>query len=182
MVFQTGSVSVPYTLPPQGLSRADVSRVGAKAANLGELARAGFPVPDGYAVTTQAFDRFVTFNGLVAAQTPEELLAAEMPFEVEDALRSVSSNFPDTLLAMRSSGVAEDLEGASFAGQYETILGVSGHEALVMLFDNVGPRRSAPASRPANTAKWTRARPAWPCWCSISSPRMPLAWPSAPTV
>ncbi len=131
MNLQSTSVNVPYVLPLQDLTRADVSRVGAKAANLGELAGAGFPVPDGFAVTTQAFDLFVELNRLDETQTPEKVLTAEMPLEVEDALRAVSRDLDATLLAVRSSGVAEDLEGASFAGQYETILGVQGYEALV---------------------------------------------------
>lgn len=131
MNLPTTSVNVPYVLPLQGLTRADVDRVGAKAANLGELARAGFPVPDGFAVTTAAFDRFVNLNGLDESHIPEKVLAAEMPPDVELALRAVSRNLDATLLAVRSSGVAEDLEGASFAGQYETILGVHGHQALI---------------------------------------------------
>jgi len=131
MNLETLSVNVPYVLPLQDVKRADVSRVGAKAANLGELARAGFPVPDGFAVTTEAFDHFVRLNELDESQTPEKVLAAEMPPEVEEALRAVSRNLDGTSLAVRSSGVAEDLEGASFAGQYETILDVRGYEALV---------------------------------------------------
>jgi len=131
MNLQSKTANVVFVLPLQGLTRADVSRVGAKAANLGELAGAGFPVPNGFAVTTEAFDHFVRLNGLDETQTPEKVLSAEMPLEVEDALRAVSRNLDATLLAVRSSGVAEDLEGASFAGQYETILGVDGHEALV---------------------------------------------------
>jgi pyruvate,water dikinase len=122
---------VLYVLPLQDLTRAHVSRVGAKAANLGELARAGFPVPDGFALTTAAFDHFVKLNRLDESQTPENVLTAEMPPEVAEALRAISRTLDGSLLAVRSSGVAEDLEGASFAGQYETILGVHGHEALL---------------------------------------------------
>ena len=131
MNLQTISVNVPYVVPLQDLRRANVNRVGAKAANLGELARAGFPVPDGFALTTEAFDHFVKFNRLDESQTPEKVLEAEMPPEVKEALRAASRNLDGILLAVRSSGVAEDLEGASFAGQYETILGVHGYEALV---------------------------------------------------
>jgi phosphohistidine swiveling domain-containing protein len=128
---QPRSVNGSYVLPLQDLTRADVSRVGAKAANLGELARAGFPVPDGFALTAQAFDQFVALNHLGETQAPEAVLRAEMPPDVRAALRAAAENFDGTLLAVRSSGVAEDLEGASFAGQYETILGVRGAEALV---------------------------------------------------
>ena len=131
MDLQNISINVPYLMPLQELTHADVSRVGAKAANLGELARAGFPVPDGFALTTQAFDYFVERNGLNESQTPEQALTAKMPPEVEDALRAVSRELDGKLLAVRSSGLAEDLEGASFAGQYESILGVRGYDALV---------------------------------------------------
>lgn len=131
MKLQTTSINVPYVLSLQGLRRADVSRVGAKAANLGELAGAGFPVPDGFVLTTEAFDLFVKLNRLDETQTPEKVLMAAMPLAVAEALRAVSRNLDGRLLAVRSSGLAEDLEGASFAGQYETILGVHGYEALV---------------------------------------------------
>ena len=46
------------------LTRGEISRAGAKAANLGELAGAGFPVPNGFVVTTDAFNRFLTVNNL----------------------------------------------------------------------------------------------------------------------
>lgn len=54
----------------------------------------------------------------------------EMPAELEDALREASQKLDGRPLAVRSSGLAEDLEGASFAGQYETILGARGYEEL----------------------------------------------------
>jgi hypothetical protein len=52
MSLEAISVDVKYVLPLQDLTHADVSHVGAKAANLGELAGAGFPVPEGFALTT----------------------------------------------------------------------------------------------------------------------------------
>ena len=131
MNSQTESTSVPYIVPLHDVTRADTSRVGAKAANLGELARAGFPVPDGFALTTRAFDHFVTANALDGTQSLEHVLKAELPVDVQDALRAVSRRLDGIPLAVRSSGVAEDLDGASFAGQYESILGVRGHDALV---------------------------------------------------
>jgi phosphohistidine swiveling domain-containing protein len=130
MDLQINSTNARYVVPLQDVSRVDISRVGAKAANLGELVRAGFPVPDGFALTTQAFDRFVQLNGLDESYTPETVLKAGLPSEVEATLRAVSRNLNGILLAVRSSGVAEDLEGASFAGQYETLLGVQGEAAL----------------------------------------------------
>ena len=49
------------------LSAADVAFAGGKGANLGELARAGLPVPPGFVITTSAYDAFVAANDLVAA-------------------------------------------------------------------------------------------------------------------
>ena len=73
-----------YVAPLRDLTRHDVDRVGAKAANLGELARAGFPVPDGFALTTQAFDQFVHVNGLDATHSP-------VPLSGSTAARSASA-------------------------------------------------------------------------------------------
>jgi phosphoenolpyruvate synthase/pyruvate phosphate dikinase len=112
------------------LTRADVGRAGAKAANLGELANAGFPVPDGFAITTQAFDHFVKVNALNDLQTPDTLEMADLTPEVDEALRAAAARLNGAPLAVRSSGVAEDLEGASFAGKYESILDVRGYDAL----------------------------------------------------
>ena len=131
MDLQTQSTNGPYVVPLHDLRRADVSRVGAKAANLGELTHAGFPVPDGFAVTTQAFDRFIKVNALEVAQSPETVAKAELPADIQEALSAASIKLNGAPLAVRSSGVAEDLEGASFAGQYETFLDVRGYEALV---------------------------------------------------
>jgi phosphoenolpyruvate synthase/pyruvate phosphate dikinase len=81
----------------------DVAEIGAKAANLARLAAVGFPVPAGLVVTPAAEERW------------EEAL----PHLLEAAGALGVGRF-----AVRSSGTSEDLEDASFAGQYETILGV----------------------------------------------------------
>ena len=131
MNLQPANSEVPYVIPLYDLRRVDVSRVGAKAANLGELAHAGFPVPDGFAVTTQAFDHFIKVNALDETHSLETVANAELPSEIHEALRVAALKLNGAPLAVRSSGVAEDLEGASFAGQYETILDVRGYDALV---------------------------------------------------
>jgi pyruvate,water dikinase len=86
------------------LGRQDAPRVGAKAANLGELVRAGFDVPEGFVATGEA--------------------------DEDDVVRA-AAYLGDGPLAVRSSIAAEDLPGASFAGQYESLLDVRGAEALV---------------------------------------------------
>jgi len=131
MSIQTETTNVPYVIPLYDLTRADVSRVGAKAANLGELAHAGFQVPDGFAITTHSFDQFIEANAIDETYPPEKVAKAELPTTVQVALHAASVKLNGAPLAVRSSGVAEDLDGASFAGQYETILDVRGYNALV---------------------------------------------------
>jgi phosphoenolpyruvate synthase/pyruvate phosphate dikinase len=53
-----------FVAPLEQLGRDDLARVGGKGANLGELVRAGFPVPDGFVVATAAYDGFVAHNRL----------------------------------------------------------------------------------------------------------------------
>ncbi|HEX8968887.1 MAG TPA: PEP/pyruvate-binding domain-containing protein [Chloroflexota bacterium] len=84
------------------LTGADAVRVGSKAANLGELRRAGLPVPDGLVVTGDA----------------------------DIDVQAIARLLGDGPLAVRSSAAAEDLGEASFAGQYETVLDVRGSAAL----------------------------------------------------
>jgi phosphohistidine swiveling domain-containing protein len=94
----------------------DAGLAGHKAANLARLTALGFPVPPGVVVSTDAVDR-IRAQGAV----PEDL-AARLALALEDL-----GGGP---VAVRSSGAAEDLPGASFAGQYETILGVDGVDAV----------------------------------------------------
>jgi phosphohistidine swiveling domain-containing protein len=96
--------------------RAIRDSVGSKAFNLARSVRAGFPVPKAVVLTTEAFE---TFSG--TQQQHQELTAA---------LQAIIERVGDGPLAVRSSGVAEDLASASFAGQYETVLGVRGLAAL----------------------------------------------------
>jgi phosphohistidine swiveling domain-containing protein len=93
------------------VGRADAAEVGVKAAALGELMRAGLPVPEGFVVTAPAVE------ALDDAAT--------------SAVRGATAAMGEAKLAVRSSAIAEDLPGASFAGQYETVLGVSGEDAVL---------------------------------------------------
>lgn len=121
---------ISYTLKLSELSHRNIDRAGAKAANLGELARKGFPVPDGFVLTTNAFDEFLAANAIRPDSSPEAVVAAVLPADVANALLTAAAGLGDIPLAVRSSGVAEDLSGASFAGQYETVLDVRGADAL----------------------------------------------------
>jgi pyruvate,water dikinase len=109
---------------------ADPAWAGAKAATLARLARAGFPVPDGLVLTVPAFEALREHAALGARPTPAEVCAAPLPPVVVAALESVAAHFADVPVAVRSSAVAEDLPDASYAGQYDTVLGVVGLTAL----------------------------------------------------
>ncbi|UCG82635.1 MAG: hypothetical protein JSW38_10645 [Dehalococcoidia bacterium] len=120
-----------YILKLNELSHRDNDRAGSKAANLGELLRADFPVPSGFVVTTDAFYEFLTANSIGTDSSPEDVATAVIPAEIADALVRAAAALGGMPLAVRSSGVAEDLPGASFAGQYETVLDVRGKDALL---------------------------------------------------
>jgi phosphohistidine swiveling domain-containing protein len=130
-------VHMNYILSLADISQGDSERAGAKAATLGELTRVGFPVPDGFVLTTDAFERFLATNALNPDISPEDVIAAPLPTDVVEALLAAADALGDIPLAVRSSGVAEDLPGASFAGQYETVLDVRGAEALVAAVQRV---------------------------------------------
>jgi pyruvate,water dikinase len=120
-----------YILRLDRLSLKELERAGAKAANLGELMNIGFPVPDGFVVTTDAFTLFLSDNGLGTDTTMDTIKSSPLPEEVTGAILAAAADLKVVSLAVRSSGVAEDMPDASFAGQYETILGVRGREALL---------------------------------------------------
>jgi pyruvate,water dikinase len=127
--------------------------VGGKGANLGVLAHAKFPVPDGFTVTTTAYTQFLaeggmaeTVQGIVGqidfgdatavdkrtAEIRALLEGAAMPAPIADAIRSRYAELgAQTRVAVRSSGTAEDLAGASFAGQHDTYLHIRGAEGVI---------------------------------------------------
>ena len=80
------------------------ARVGSKAANLAELLALGLPIPAGFVIPADAFEHWK---------------------ELEPALLAAADELGDEAFAVRSSASAEDLEGASYAGQYDTVLDVS---------------------------------------------------------
>lgn len=140
-------------LPFAALSAADLARVGGKGANLGELAAAGFPVPPGFVVTAAAFRAFLAGcpampalyeqldalpDGEVGAarELGERVRAAlggtPMPPDIAAAVLAAWAKVGEAAAyAVRSSATAEDLPGASFAGQQDTYLNVRGAAALL---------------------------------------------------
>ncbi|MFT0736804.1 phosphoenolpyruvate synthase [Ralstonia wenshanensis] len=145
----------------EALRRTDVPRVGGKNASLGEmvatLACQGVNVPLGFALTAEAFWRFVDANSLepVIASALAELdcgklslaeagltirravLRGAWPAETVEAIRLAYDELnrrvgqTDIDVAVRSSATAEDLPEASFAGQQETYLNIRGERALL---------------------------------------------------
>src|SRR5215211_1385648 len=123
------------------LGARDLDRGGGKAANLGELVRAGFPVPPGFVITTAAYDLVVRTNNLQhdidtalqfgTAQVRAGFEQATIPPDVEQAIGEAYRRIGEGPVAVRSSATAEDLPEAAFAGQQETFLEVSGERLLL---------------------------------------------------
>jgi rifampicin phosphotransferase len=116
------------------LTAADLSEAGGKGANLGELRRAGFAVPDGFVITTAAYALAAEAAG-VTGETPAtarvRLAASPVPAGIADAVREAYRALGDGAVAVRSSATAEDLPDASFAGQQDTMLDVTGEDAVL---------------------------------------------------
>jgi pyruvate,water dikinase len=140
-----------YVLPFDG-EEATLAVVGGKGANLSRMYRAAFPVPPGYFVTTEAYDAFVQANNLqkqiinlASNQTDtsgarsvaiRQLFAngrmpADLAEAIDHAYTELIQRTGDLPLAVRSSATAEDLPGASFAGQQDTYLNVRSQSPLL---------------------------------------------------
>ena len=143
------------------LTVADIPIAGGKNASLGELVRAlspkGIGVPGGFAITAQAYRDFLQFNKidepialLLAQHSENQLSLAEtskqiralfntttFPESIEEEIRTAYEQLSkryhtqDTDVAIRSSATAEDLPDASFAGQQESFLNVTGAKDLI---------------------------------------------------
>src|SRR6202051_368079 len=129
-----------FILPLSAPAATEPDRVGAKAANLAALARAGLPTPGGFCITAEAYRRQVQHLGLADAigAYPAAAPAAQRRLAVEIRLRLYQSDLaPDVLAevltawwaeekpaAVRSSSLIEDRADTSFAGQFESFLGV----------------------------------------------------------
>jgi pyruvate,water dikinase len=124
----------PLVLSLDAIGASDLERVGGKAANLGELLRAGFPVPDGFVLTTEAY-RQAAQAAAVDPNHPEDaadrLRSAPVPESIAADATHAYASLGHGPVAVRSSATAEDLPGASFAGQQDTYLNVSGEAALL---------------------------------------------------
>src|SRR5438034_151879 len=137
----------------------DIQLVGGKCANLGELTAKGISVPPGFAVTADAFRRFleetrigdVIHKALNSSNGPRDpkqyeeaseeirkiIESAPMPADIAEEVRVAYHNLEkktgtaQVKVAVRSSATSEYLPDASFAGQQDTFLNVKGEEQLV---------------------------------------------------
>jgi pyruvate,water dikinase len=113
------------------VSRADVEEVGAKAAHLGEMIRAGFNTPDGLVISAHAFaDHFSAPYRTPPAKRPR--LKAQFKAALD---ASLDETFNSTSFAVRSSALGEDGDARSFAGQHDTYYFVSPEEIEKALVD-----------------------------------------------
>ena len=153
LVVGAAEIYADEVLPLAAVGPADVASVGGKAAGLGALIAAGLPVPDGVVVPAGACHALLAGAGL--ADAPGELArrssappsadeagwlaavrgrvrAAPVPPGLARGLREALGAALDggAPLAVRSSGTLEDLAHASFAGQYDSVVGVRGEAAL----------------------------------------------------
>lgn len=134
-------------------------KVGGKAAGLGEMIKAGIPVPPGFVVTSDAYKDFILETGIAGfiKHVLEEEIVSGRPEEYEKASELIRTKFMRTPMphkireavveaykelaskvgvenprvAVRSSATVEDLPEASFAGQQDTYLNINGVEEVV---------------------------------------------------
>lgn len=138
------------------IRKEDVPLVGGKGANLGEIVNAGFPVPNGFVITSHAYYDFIRENNLnikikhllstvnfndsksleqVSLHIKKLIINSKMSNKlIKDIVFSyekLGGIFNQPLVAVRSSATAEDLANASFAGQQETYLNIKGDAVLI---------------------------------------------------
>ncbi len=151
------SAQKPLILFFKDIDKTSLPQVGGKGANLGEMTQAGFPVPNGFAVTVESYNKFINENKLFDAintilnttdinnsdqlqstsKNIEKLIVSckipdDVKVETARAYRKLSGPFKQLLVAVRSSATAEDLPGASFAGQQATYLNIKGDTNLLL--------------------------------------------------
>src|SRR5699024_5521745 len=135
------------------IDKNDILIVGGKGANLGELTQNGVDVPPGFCITADAYTRFIKLANLEdnikekidnldvedsaelhkrSADVRKMIKEVEIPEELREEIISAYKEFSEKIkieepfVAIRSSATAEDLPEASFAGQQDTYLHISG--------------------------------------------------------
>jgi len=146
-----------YIIPFELAGDEPVERIGGKCIGLAALVRAKAPVSPGFVITTDAFAEMMGVDGLgkeiatrlegldvenyenenrVSREIGEAIVRRDMPVAMEQAIRAAYRRLAteahgDAAVAVRSSGTAEDLPDASFAGQGDTYLGIVGADEVV---------------------------------------------------
>lgn len=147
------------------LAKNDAALAGGKGASLGEMTKAGIPVPPGFVVLAAAFERFlaetdldvevdaalhaVDHRDMATVESASEKLQAlirkaRMPKDIAAAVMESFTKLQAPLVAVRSSATAEDSSSAAWAGQLDTFL---------------------------NTTKATLLTNVQRCWASLFTPR-----------
>ena len=143
-------------LPFSKIRKEDIPLVGGKGANLGEMYSFGIPVPNGFVITAQAYEKVIDHNALqpvireiirqtevtnqkelekAAIKIQRLIHTADIPDdlvkEIFNSYQSLKPGDKNPLVAVRSSATAEDLPDASFAGQQESFLDIKGESNLI---------------------------------------------------
>jgi pyruvate,water dikinase len=141
--------NAPPVLPMNAVHHSHLDVTGSKMASLGEVANnVGLSVPNGFVITTSAYQRLISDNELepeisrllqayqseeldelfvLASKLQQLIMTAKVPKEIAEAIDAAAEGTdpaPDSTFAMRSSALGEDAAGVSFAGQYESLLNV----------------------------------------------------------
>jgi pyruvate,water dikinase len=161
-----------YALAFNQLRKSDTAVAGGKGANLGEMTRAGLPVPGGFVVTAAAYREFISQAGIrddiknrlktlnvddrvaleqAADAIQGQIRRAEIPLDVCESIVAAyralhqSVGVGDPFVAVRSSATMEDTERASFAGMNRSFLNVRGTTDLLEQVKTSGLRCTARA-------------------------------------
>ncbi len=153
-----------YVIKFEDLTKDDIGIAGGKGANLGELTQANIPVPPGFVVTAETYDKFMQDTGIfnkvmdiideidinntkelqeAAEEIKEIIIATPMPDDIStmilEAYKQLSMKVgeDEADVAVRSSATAEDLPEASFAGQQDTYLHVKGDQEVLKYVQKV---------------------------------------------
>ena len=186
----TTIATIPLVRSVEHIGHSDVPQVGGKGANLGEMRRAGLPVPGGFVVTVDAFERTLASDGSLerleallrdldvddtsalqatAAAAQEMVRDIILPEDVREeiltAYRGLSKQVADVPVAVRSSATAEDAPSASFAGCSRASCWCAAASRCSVTCRTAGHPRSARACCSTAPGRGCASPCPWPWWC-----------------
>ena len=146
------TVEMELIRPFEQLSKGDVGIAGGKGASLGEMTQAGIPVPPGFVVLSEAFEKFLVEANLnqeldtildqevrrdemqsvelASAKIQQLITSAKMPEDIARAIQEQHIKLDAEYVAVRSSATAEDSSTAAWAGQLDTFLNTTNTDLL----------------------------------------------------